>query len=144
MTSCEPFPMVRVVAPDCFADEIAIDFPSVDRAVERMRDAFLDHRPAEVLAAELSLSRREALDGTIVPLSLPIRGACPACGGRGESWAEPCSCCGGTGDRLFQHAVRVAVPAGVTDGATFRFRVTSPHTGSVRVEVRVAIHASLV
>jgi len=26
---------------ECFADEIAIDFPSVGRVVDRMRDAFL-------------------------------------------------------------------------------------------------------
>ena len=29
---------------DCFADEIAIDFPSLEPAVERMRHAFLGTR----------------------------------------------------------------------------------------------------
>ena len=64
--------------------------------------------------------------------------------GRGESWTERCGECGGTGESLVHHPVRLAVPAGVSDGATFRFRVTSPLTGSVRVEVRVAIQPSLV
>jgi hypothetical protein len=32
---------------DCFADEIAIDFPSVEPAVERMRDAFLGERSGD-------------------------------------------------------------------------------------------------
>lgn len=128
-----------------FADEIAIDFPAVGRAVERMRDAFLGEAPErDVLAAELSLSRREAKGGLIVPLDLPIRDLCPTCGGRGESWTEPCGECCGTGESIFHHPVRLAVPAGVADGATFRFRVTSPLTGSVRVEVRVAIQPSLV
>jgi hypothetical protein len=132
------------VSQNCFADEIDIDFPSAGRVVERMRDAFLGETSREVLATELTLSPRQALDGLEVTLRVPIHGACPMCGGRGESWAEPCGQCVGTGESLFHHSVRVAVPAGVSDGATFRFRVTSPHTGSVKVEVRVAIQPSLV
>ena len=125
---------------ECFADEIAIDFPSVGRVVDRMREAFLGERPdADVVSAEVCLSEQEARRGTIVPLEVPIRVTCPGCGGRGETWTEPCGLCRGTGDSVFHHAVRVAVPARVADGATFRFRVSSPHATSVCVEVRVAI-----
>jgi hypothetical protein len=125
---------------DWFADEIAIDFPSVGRVVDRMRDAFLGE-PSEdaVISAEVCLSEQEARRGMIVPLEVPIRGTCPGCGGRGETWTEPCHRCRGTGDSLIRHAVRVAVPARVADGATFRFRVSSPDAASVCVEVRVAI-----
>jgi hypothetical protein len=137
--------IVPIVPQNCFADEIAIDFPSAGRVVERMRDAFLGEASrGDLFATELPLSPRQAHYGLDVTLTVPIHGACPTCGGRGESWAEPCGQCLGTGESLFYHSVRVAVPAGVTDGATFRFRVTSPHTGSVRVEVRVAIQPSLV
>jgi len=133
------------VAHECFADEIAIDFPSAGRVVERIRDSFLGESSThDVLLAELALSPREAFDGLVTPLVVPIRGACPCCGGRGESWAEPCGRCAGSGEALFHHTVKVAVPPRVADGATFRFRVTSPHTGSVRVQVRVAIQPSLV
>ena len=129
----------------CFADEIAIDFPAVGRVVDGMRDAFLgEAQESDVLAAEVCLSRREAAGGLIVHFALPLRGMCATCGGRGELWTETCAECGGTGESLFHHPVRLAVPAGVADGATFRFRVTSPETGSVRVEVRVAIQPSLV
>jgi len=133
------------VAHECFADEIAIDFPSAGRVVERMRDSFLGE-PAgpDVFDAELSLTPREAFDGRVMPLVVPIRGACPCCGGRGESWAEPCGRCAGSGESFFHHTVSVAVPRGVADGTTFRFRVTSTHTGSVRVTVRIAIQPSLV
>lgn len=125
---------------ECFADEIAIDFPSAGRVVERMRDSFLAE-PArhDLFETELALSPREAFDGLVMPLVVPIRGACPCCGGRGESWAEPCLPCAGSGEEIFHHAVNVAVPPGVYDGMTFRFRVTSRHTGSVRVNVRIAI-----
>ena len=96
---------------ECFADEIAIDFPSVGRVVERMRDAFLGERvDADVLRAEVSLSQREAFGGLVVPLEVPVRGTCPHCGGRGETWTEPCDLCRGTGESLFHHPVRVSVP----------------------------------
>ena len=130
---------------DCFADEIAIDFPSVGHVVERIRDAFLGERPrADLLTTELHLSRREAYGGLVVPLEVPIRGTCPICGGRGESWTEPCDPCRGTGESLFHHPVRLRVPAGVAHGTRFRFSVTSPHAASVRVEVRVAIRPAVV
>ena len=128
---------------ECFADEIAIDFPSVGHVVDRMRDAFLGERAdADVVSAELSLSREEAWRGLVVPLDVPIRALCPCCGGRGETWTEPCDRCCGTGASLFHHSVRVAVPARVADGARFRFRLSSPHAASVRVEVRVAIRSA--
>jgi DnaJ-class molecular chaperone len=125
---------------ECFADEIAIDFPSVGCVVDRMRDAFLGERPdADVVSAEVCVSEQEARRGLIVPLEVPIRGTCQGCGGRGETWTEPCHRCCGTGDSLVRHPVRVALPARVAHGATFRFRVSSPHAASVRVEVRVAV-----
>ena len=71
-----------------------------------------------------------------------MRGTCPHCGGRGETWTEPCALCCGTGESLFHHPVRVSVPPRVADGARFRFRVTSPDAAPVRVEVRVAIRSS--
>jgi hypothetical protein len=131
----------------CFADEIAIDFPSVGNLVERVRDAFLaesgDHAEGpETHTAEVSLSRRDATIGTVVPLEVPLRGLCALCGGRGETWTEPCVECCGTGESLVQHPVRLAVPPGVLHGARLRFRVRSPHAAPLRVEVRVAIRSS--
>jgi hypothetical protein len=128
---------------ECFADEIAIDFPSVGRVMERMRDAFLgEHLEADVLRAEVSLTHREAFDGLVVPLNVPVRVTCPHCGGRGETWTERCHLCRGTGESLIHHPVRVSVPPRVADGARFRFRVKSPDASIVRVEVRVAIRSS--
>lgn len=129
---------------DWFKDEIAIDFPSIDRLVERVRDSFLgddardDH---DTLRREVRLSNREAKRGAIVGLELPLKGTCRRCGGRGEVWTEPCGACRGSGDALVRHPIRVSVPAGVSDGARFRFRVSSPHAAPVRVELRVAIGA---
>ncbi|MGE3956692.1 MAG: hypothetical protein AB7H96_08240 [Vicinamibacterales bacterium] len=137
--------MTRIgeVTHDCFQDEIAIDFPSVEGLVDRVREAFLgeDAREHDGTVLRLRLSDREARRGAIVPLELPIRGTCRGCGGRGEVWTEPCVACCGSGDLLVRHAIRVSVPPGVADGARFRFRVSSPHAAPVRVELRVAIGA---
>ena len=128
---------------ECFADEIAIDFPSVGRVVERMRDAFLgEGADAGVLRADVSLSPREAVDGLVVPVDVPVRATCLQCGGRGETWTEPCNLCGGSGAATFSYPVKVSVPPGVADGARLRFRLTSPDSSPVRVEVRVAVRSS--
>jgi len=129
---------------ECFADEIAIDFPSVGAAVERMRDSFLGERAgdASVLRRDVSLSPREASGGLLVSVEVPVRATCPNCGGRGETWTEPCGLCYGTGESRFRQAVRIPVPAGVADGARIHFRLRSPDRSSVRVEVRIAIRSS--
>jgi hypothetical protein len=127
----------------CFADEIAIDFPSVDHLMERVRDSFLgEPTEGDTLTTEVSLSSRDASNGIVLPLDVPLRGTCALCGGRGETWTEPCAPCRGTGDALVHHPVRLSVPPGVAHGARFRFRVSSPHAAPVRVEVRVAIRSS--
>ena len=113
---------------ECFADEIAIDFPSVGRVVERMRESFLgtESDGGGVVRTEISLSQREAQDGAVMSLNVPVRVTCPDCGGRGETWTEPCTLCVGSGESLFQQALRVSVPPRVADGACVRFRLRSP------------------
>jgi hypothetical protein len=128
---------------ECFADEAAIDFPAVGHLAARVRDEFLDEPdPVATLIAAVELSRRDARLGAIVPLRVPLRGTCPDCGGRGETWTDPCRPCLGTGSTLVHHPIRIAVPAGVTDGARLRFHIRSPHASPARVEVRVAIRCS--
>jgi len=128
---------------ECFADEIAIDFPSVGRVVDRMRDAFLGEAAGdECLHAQVSVTEREAVAGLVVSLDVPVRATCPQCGGRGETWTEPCDLCDGSGDARLEYPVSVSVPAGVCDGARFRFRLMSPDRSPVRVELRVAVRSS--
>ena len=128
----------------CFADEIAIDFPSVGDVVDRMRHAFLGEESAvDVLATQLQVSRFAARHGLTVPLEVPMRGTCATCSGRGGTWQDRCDRCSGSGESWFQHPVRVALPPGVADGARFHFRVTSPRAATpVRVEVRVAVRSA--
>lgn len=133
-------PAWRPASPGCFSDEIAIDFPSMHAVVERMRDGLLgaDERPASQ-HARVSVSRREADAGVVVPIELALRDTCGQCGGRGETWAEPCGRCDGSGECRTPYHFRLSLPAGVADGARFHFVVAAPHALPTRVEVTVLV-----
>jgi molecular chaperone DnaJ len=122
-----------------FADEVAIDFPSVSSVLDRMRDAFFTARPPVTLSARMVLSPREAFEGASIPLDVPLRRTCTRCGGRGEVWTEWCAACGGVGEVSASHSMRVQVPAGVREGAKFRFSVTPPGAPPTVVEIRISI-----
>jgi len=102
---------------ECFSDEIAIDFPSVSRVVDRMRVRFLGEAEddLDIVRAEVSLSPREAVDGQVVPVDVPVRLTCPHCGGRGETWTEPCGLCDASGAARLEYPVQVSVPPGVAE-----------------------------
>jgi molecular chaperone DnaJ len=122
-----------------FADEVAIDFPSVASVLDRMRDAFFGGAPAATLSAQLELTAREAFEGATIPLDVPLRRTCLRCGGRGEVWTEWCVSCRGLGDVSTAHSLLVRVPAGVHDGARFRFSITPPGAPPTVVEIRISI-----
>ena len=122
-----------------FADEIAIDFPSVASVLDRMRDAFFTAEQPVTLSAQMVLTAREAFDGVTVPLDVPLRRTCPRCGGRGEVWADWCATCAGLGEVSSAHSLRVRVPPRVREGARFRFSITPPGAPPTVVEVRINI-----
>ncbi|MEQ1575564.1 MAG: hypothetical protein ABL993_15090 [Vicinamibacterales bacterium] len=123
----------------CFADEVVVDFPSVARAVDRVRRAFVAHERTEALPAAVQLSRREARDGATVPLDVSVRCTCGACGGRGETWPVPCERCVGRGAEFLRHQVQVRVPAGVSHGTRFYFSVAPRHDAATRIELRILV-----
>jgi hypothetical protein len=123
----------------CFDDEVAIDFPSVAPAVDRMRRAFVADERGELLRASLQLSAREAREGAALPLEVPVRCTCHACGGRGETWTESCRHCRGNGVELLRHQLQVLMPAGVAHGDRFYFTVTPRHNPPTRIELHVLV-----
>jgi DnaJ-class molecular chaperone len=130
---------------DCFADEVAIDFPSVAHLVARVRRSFLadcSGERAETVRTEVCLSSGEASRGAVVSVMVLLRATCPDCGGRGETWAEPCRACDGNGHSMVPRRLRVTIPPRINDGSKFHFRLHTPHEASVHVEVRVAITES--
>jgi molecular chaperone DnaJ len=122
-----------------FADEVAIDFPSVSNLLDRMRHSFFGVTAIEELSAEIVLTPLEAFEGTTVPMGIPVRQTCDRCGGRGETWQEWCGACGGCGDVRAYHDVELRVPAGVRSGERFRFSVMPAGVPLTRVDVRISI-----
>ena len=124
---------------DWLGDEVAIDFPSVSSVLDRMRDSFFGGAPEASLSAEIVLTPQEAFWGTLVPLHVPLRRTCPRCGGRGEVWSEWCAGCRGGGEVSATHEMRLRVPAGVREGARFRFSVAPSGAPQTFVDVRISI-----
>jgi hypothetical protein len=104
-----------------------------------MRQSFFGSSPSRGLSAEIVLSPQEAFWGTTVPLDVPLRRTCSRCGGRGETWQEWCEPCEGGGEVASSHELKLRVPAGVREGARFRFSVMPPGAPFTLVEVRVSI-----
>ena len=124
------------------ADEVAIDFPSMAPVVARMREAFFsetDDHNVTTRRAEVELTARQADRGVRVPLDLTVQHTCPACGGRGELWADPCGLCDGSGAGLLSHRLHFRVPPGVRHGTRLRYSVTPPHAFETHIEVRIAV-----
>lgn len=124
---------------DWLADEVAIDFPSISSVLDAMRTSFFGAAPPASLEAELVVSPQEAFWGGTVPLDLPMRRTCPACGGRGEVWTGWCPACAGSGEVDATYEMRLRVPAGVLEGTTFRLMVDPPGAAPMLVEVRIRI-----
>lgn len=123
-------------------DEVAVDFPSLAPMLARMRDAFFAEdgdRGVTTRRAEVALTARQADRGVRVPLDLTVRHTCPACGGRGGSWTDPCGLCDGSGAGLLSHRLHFRVPPGVRHGARLRYSITPPHAVETHVEVRIAV-----
>jgi DnaJ-class molecular chaperone len=129
----------RVAALEPWEEDVAIDFPSTARVVDRIRASFFGESGGGALTAEISISRDEAQTGADVPLLLPTRRVCPSCGGRGEVWLDACEPCSGTGELVAPRHIRVSLPAGTEDGAHFRFALTSPGGSATAIEVRVVV-----
>jgi DnaJ-class molecular chaperone len=134
--------LARRYHPDISGEERGAAFLELARAYEvldGMRRAFFGAAASAAVSAEIILTPREAFYGIAVPLDVPLRRTCPRCGGRGEIWAEWCASCGGMGEIATTHVMSVRVPAGVRDGATFRFSVMPPGAPQTLVEVRVRV-----
>ena len=132
---------IRRSADAVLADEVAIDFPSMAPIVARMRQTFFaetDH-DAATRRANVELTERQADQGVRVPLDLTVQHTCPACGGRGETWTDPCGLCDGSGAGLLSHRLHFRVPPGVRHGTRLRYSVTPPHAFETHIEVRIAV-----
>ena len=129
----------EVCATRWLSDDVVVDFPSVEPAVDRIRNAFLAEDCQEPLSTAIHLTSTDAVAGVTLPLSVPVRRTCRGCGGRGESWTEWCLTCQGSGAELLRCELQVTVPAGVTDGTRVQFTLAAPQSPPTRVELRIDV-----
>ena len=124
---------------EAFRDEVDVDFPSMAKLVGRMRRSFFGEAAPRLLSAHVCLTPSQADRGVSVPFDVSLRHTCPACGGRGEVWPDPCGACRGSGAGLLPHQLRLVVPPGVRDGTCLRFDVTPPYAPAARVRMRISV-----
>ena len=124
---------------DCLTDEVHRDFPSVLSVLDRMRHSFFGDPSGRGSDREVVVTAEEAFWGAVIPVDVPVRRICDACGGRGEVWGDWCASCGGVGDRPASQAVHLRIPARVHDGTRVRFRVSAPAILRTLVDARIVI-----
>ena len=88
--------LVRALEPErpmeqALRDEVALDFPSGQQALDHARRDFAEaDAPAVSLQVDVTLTPLDARRSARVPLCVHVPTLCDTCGGRGEAWDEPC------------------------------------------------------
>ena len=137
--------LVRALEPErpmerLLRDEVALDFPSGQQALDHARRDFAESDgPVVSTVAEVTLTSIEARRSARVPLCLHVPALCEPCGGRGEAWDERCEACDGAGTAIAMRYVVVRVPANTVDGTTLRYRLALPYGPLVRLDVRLTV-----
>ncbi|AMY12461.1 chaperone protein DnaJ [Luteitalea pratensis] len=137
--------LVRALEPErpvdgALRDEVALDFPSGQQAIDHARRDFAEaDGPAVRLLVDVTLTPLEARRSKRVPLCVHVPALCDACGGRGEAWDEPCAACEGVGTAIATRYLVVRVPANTVNGTTLRYRLALPYGPLVRLDVRLAV-----
>jgi molecular chaperone DnaJ len=90
------------------------------------------------LSGEILLTPDEAASGGILPLDVPVLGACPSCEGTG-GFVFDCDRCGGEGKVERRFPVPVRIPPKVREGTVFQVKVDDPAVLSVLLTVHIRV-----
>lgn len=134
-----PFFKSRSEQPGGFLSDDLFDYLFQDFPAWRIGSRWPERRKA--MRVEVLLSREEAGQGGILPLSYPVRERCEGCRGSGYRGRLMCGSCHGRGMVEREEGVSVAIPAGVRDGAMIEVAIHDPENphATLRVHVRVGI-----
>lgn len=92
----------------------------------------------ELMELEVTLTPREAVHGAVVPLVIPVIESCPWCGGFGGG-AIRCLRCGGRGELVREHILRIRIPACVPDGSVIEVPLGGGRVGRPLLRLHVSI-----
>jgi DnaJ-class molecular chaperone len=118
--------------------------PSFDALYDHVRQNFTGRETTKAvqltrLTVEVRLSPYEALQGVMVPLSIPVFVRCAVCGGSGRDWYTLCLSCQGQGLVETEHTVHVRIPPHVREGTMVEVPLhqLGIHNVFVRVHIRI-------
>jgi len=97
-----------------------------DDIVDAVRDSFGFPRQ-RTLEAEVVLTQREAQDGCIFPLAIPVKRTCPACFGFGTRFFSDCAFCKGEGKITVKKYIRVKIRPGAFTGQLYELNLGSAY-----------------
>jgi DnaJ-class molecular chaperone len=92
-----------------------------------------------VFDVEVILSKEESAQGGVLPLTVPVRIACPMCRGKGQVRFFQCSCCRGQGEISAEENIRIRIAPGIEDGTIFDspVRALSGREVYLRILIRI-------
>jgi len=88
------------------------------------------------LSGEILLTPREAAQGGVLALDVPVSGTCPSCEGTG-GFVFDCGRCGGEGKVERRLPVPLRMPAGVREGTVFQVAVDDPSLVAILLTVHI-------
>jgi DnaJ-class molecular chaperone len=88
------------------------------------------------LSGEILLTPREASEGGVLSLDVPMSATCPSCEGTG-GFVFDCGRCGGEGKIERRFPVPLRIPPGVREGTVFQVAVDDPGVLSVLLTVHI-------
>ena len=95
-----------------------------DDIVDAFRDSFGFPR-RRTLEADVVLTEREAQEGCIFPLAIPVKRTCPECFGFGTRFLSDCPFCEGEGKITTKRFVRVRIRPGAFTGQVYELKLRS-------------------
>jgi DnaJ-class molecular chaperone len=95
-----------------------------DDIVDAVRDSF-GFPGQRTLEADVALTEREAREGCIFPLAMPVKRTCPECFGFGTRFFTDCPFCKGEGKITTTRYVRVRIRPGAFTGQVYELELRS-------------------
>jgi DnaJ-class molecular chaperone len=94
---------------------------------------------AESLTLEIALTPEEAERGCVIPVGVPVFGACPECRGTGHAWPFPCLACRASGLVEELRALRLRVPPGVRPGTIMELPLAFYGIANLYLRLRISV-----
>lgn len=122
----EPSPSIMSGAPVDMGLDFAVHLPSFENLMDFLLGRFQGRAAPrsggkEHLHVEIILSPREAAEGGVLPLEVPVLTECPRCEGGGRIGGFVCGLCDGTGGVESRRTLNVNIPPGVRDRTSFEY-----------------------